>query len=189
MRMKCSVYIATSADGFIATQDGSVDWLDTAGNVDAEMGNEEDMGFNDFMDSVDCLVMGRGCMEKLASFNLSPDQWPYGNARVIALSNSLKQPPDSLRDKVEMYSGDLLELVINLEKEGYSHAYIDGGKTIQSFLALKLINEMTLTRVPLILGDGIPLFGRSTQTVRLKNVSVRAFPNDFVQLHYSVNYE
>lgn len=187
--MKCSVYIATSIDGFIAKEDGSVDWLHTTGNTDADMGDQSDMGFSEFIESVDCLIMGRGCMEAIANFELTPEQWPYGNARVIVLSTTLKQPPDNLKDKVEIYSGDLRQLIETLEREGFSHAYIDGGETIQSFLDLKLIDEMTLTRVPVILGGGIPLFGKTSQIIRLNNASAVAFPNNFVQLRYTVNYE
>lgn len=187
--MKCSVYIATSVDGFIAKEDGSVDWLHTAGNADADMGGQADMGFNEFIESVDCIIMGRGCMEAISNFDLTPDQWPYLDARVIVLSNTLKQPPDNLKGRVEIYSGDLRELVGNLASEGFSHAYIDGGKIVQSFLDLKLIDEMTLTRVPVILGEGIPLFGKTTQIIRLEDASVKSFPNNFVQLHYTVSYE
>ena len=186
--MKCSVFIATSVDGFIARQDGSVDWLHTAGSADADMGDCADMGFNKFIESVDCLIMGRGCMEAVSGFDLSPEQWPYGDARVIVLSNTLKEPPDNLKNRVEMYSGDLQELVSSLESEGFSHAYIDGGKTIQSFLDLQLIDEMILTRAPVILGSGIPLFGKTTQDIELRNAHAQAYPNGFVQLKYAVRY-
>ena len=128
--MKCSVSIATSVDGFIAREDGSVDWLDTAGKSDADMGEYADMGFNKFIESVDCLIMGRGCMEALSGFNLTPEQWPYGDIRVIALSGTLAEPPDNLKGRVDMYSGNLRELITGLENDGFSHAYIDGGKTI-----------------------------------------------------------
>lgn len=97
------------------------------------MGDQSDMGFSEFIESVDCLIMGRGCMEAIANFKLTPEQWPYGNARIIVLSNTLNQPPDNLKDKVEVYSGDLRQLVANLEKEGFSHAYIDGGKPFSHF--------------------------------------------------------
>lgn len=187
--MKCSVYIATSMDGFIATKDGSVDWLHTAGNADADMGDHSDMGFREFMESVDCLIMGRATMEVISRFDLTPEQWPYGETRIIVLSNSLKRPPDNLESKVEIYSGYLRQLVATLESEGFSHAYIDGGKTIQSFLDLKLIDEMVLTHAPVILGEGIPLFDKTTQRVSLENASAVAFPNNFVQLRYTVIYE
>ncbi len=187
--MKCSVFIATSVDGYIAKDDGSVDWLNTVGNLDADMGDYADMGFNKFIESIDCMIIGRGTMEVLSDFDLTPDQWPYGNARVIALSSSLTEPPSNLKDRVEMHSGDLRKLVASLEQEGYSHAYIDGGKTIQSFLDLKLIDELILTRAPVILGGGIPLFGKTGTDIKLANLKVEAFPNDFIQLRYTVSYQ
>ncbi|WP_295904063.1 dihydrofolate reductase family protein [uncultured Vibrio sp.] len=187
--MKCSVYIATSVDGFIAKNDGAVDWLHTAGNANADMGDQADMGFADFMSSVDCLIMGRKCMEVIASMNLTPEQWPYGDTRIIVLSNSLTQAPDNLKDKVEMYSGDLNALVSTLSSEGYQHAYIDGGATIQAFINLELINEMTITRAPVLLGEGIPLFGKTAKEIKLEQSKAIAFPNDFVQVKYTVNYQ
>ncbi|MGB0805425.1 MAG: dihydrofolate reductase family protein, partial [Salibacteraceae bacterium] len=186
--MKCSVYIATSVDGFIAKKDGSVDWLHIAGNPEAEMGENADMGMNAFMASIDCMVMGRKTMDIIASMNLTPEQWFYGDIKIKVLSNSVKEPPASLKGKVEMYSGGILELISELESQGYKHAYIDGGTTIRTFLDLKLINEMTLTRVPTILGEGIPLFGESKYTIKLEQAKATAFPNDFVQINYQVSY-
>ena len=185
--MKCSAYIATSADGYIATPDGGVDWLHTAGNLEADMGSE-DMGFQSYMDSVDCMIMGRKCMEMISSIDLTPEQWIYGDMRIVVLSNTVKEPPENLRGKIEMYSGDIQELILKLEKSGYKHAYIDGGSTITSFINLKLINEMTITKVPVLLGEGIPLFGKINKSVKLKNAKASAFPNDFIQVNYSVNY-
>lgn len=185
--MKCSVYIATSVDGFIAKPDGNVDWLHTAGNLEADMGNE-DMGFKSFMDSVDCMIMGRKCMEMISHMNLTPEQWFYGDMRIVVLSNTIKEAPDNLKGKVEMYSGDLNNLITSLDKEGYKHAYIDGGTTIQSFINLQLINEITITRIPVLLGEGIPLFGKTFKDIQLEKAEATAFANDFVQVKYSVNY-
>ncbi len=186
--MKCSVYIATSVDGFIAREDGSIDWLESSGKQDAEMGENADMGFDDYISSVDCLIMGRNTMEIISSFHLTPDQWPYRDTRIIALSNTVKEPPENLKDKVEMYTGDLRELIAKLEREGCKHAYIDGGKTIQTFLNLKLINEMTITLIPILLGQGKPLFGQTTQDIKLEEADAITFPNDFVQVNYKVRY-
>ncbi len=185
--MKCSVYIATSADGYIATSDGGVDWLHTAGNLEADMGSE-DMGFQSFVDSVDCMIMGRKCMEMISSMNLTSEQWPYGDMRIVVLSNTVKEPPDNLRGKVEMYSGDIQDLIVKLESSGFKHAYIDGGSTITSFINLKLINEMIITKVPVLLGEGILLFGKIKQRVKLENAEATAYQNEFIQIKYSVNY-
>lgn len=185
--MKCSVYIATSADGFIAKTDGGVDWLHTAGNSEANMGSE-DMGFKSFIDSVDCMIMGRKCMEMISSFNLTPEQWPYGDMPIIVLSNTIKEPPENLKSKVEMYSGNLKVLVSQLESTGHQHAYIDGGTTIQAFINLQLINEMIITRAPVLLGEGIPLFGKTDKDIKLEQSQAVAFANDFVQEKYIVSY-
>lgn len=186
--MKCSVYIATSADGYIATPDGSVDWLHTAGNSEADMSNNPDMGFNEFIASVDCMVMGRKCMDAISSFNLTPEQWPYGGTKIYVLSNTMKEPPENLHNKVEMYSGDITKLISQLESCGYKHAYIDGGTTITTFINLQLINEMTITKAPIILGEGVPLFGKLNKSIKLINSETTVFPNDFIQEKFGVNY-
>jgi dihydrofolate reductase len=186
--MKCSAFIATSADGYIAKSDGGVEWLESSGNLDVDMSEYGDMGFSDYFSSVDCMIMGRKCMEVIASFNLTPEQWPYGDTRIIALSSTIKEAPKSLPGRVEMYSGDINLLLSSLEGEGYKHAYIDGGATIQSFLKLERINEITITQVPLLLGGGIPLFGKMDREIKLENAEVTSYPNDFIQIKYGVGY-
>lgn len=186
--MMCSVYIATSIDGYIATDEGNIDWLHTSGDQNIDINQNSDMGFNEFISSIDCIVMGRKCMEMISSFNLTPDQWPYGNTKIYALSNSMKQAPENVRDKVEMYSGDIQELVDKLENDGYKHAYIDGGMTITSFLNKKLINKIIITKAPIILGRGIPLFGKLDKSIILANSKATILPNNFIQVEYSVNY-
>ena len=164
--MKCSVFIATSTDGYISTEEGGVEWLETAGKSDVDMGDRSDMGMINFMASVDCMIMGRNTMEILSSFNLTPEQWPYGDTRIFVLSNTVKEAPDNLKGKVEMYSGEILALLNMLENEGYLHAYIDGGKIITSFINLQLINEMTITKAPILLGAGKPLFGKIVKHIK-----------------------
>lgn len=186
--MKCSVYIATSADGYIATHEGDVNWLHSAGNPDGDMSKNSDMGFNNFLDSIDCIIMGRKCMDAISSFNLTSEQWPYGDTKIYVLSNSIKEPPENLRGKVEMYSGDIIKLMNQLEDNGHKHAYIDGGTTITNFINLQLINEMIITKAPVILGEGIPLFGKINRSIKLTNSQAVAFPNDFIQVKYGVNY-
>ncbi len=187
--MRCSVYIATSVDGFISKEDGGVDWLHTAGNGKIIKGKHADMGLNDYLASVDCMIMGRKCMDMIASMNLTPEQWFYGNLKIIVLSNTIKEAPENLKGKVEMYSGDILNLISNLESEGYKHAYIDGGTTIQTFINLKLINEMTITKAPILLGEGKPLFGKTFKDIKLEEGAAIVFPNDFIQVKYKVNYQ
>ena len=184
--MKCSAYIATSVDGFIAKPDGSVDWLQSAGDPDAGPQDENYVDFNSYLASVDCMIMGRKCMDVISGFNLTPDQWPYGATRIIVLSRTITGPPQNLVGKVEIHSGDLNDLVTGLEGEGYRHAYIDGGATIRAFLALGLIDELTITQIPVLLGDGIPLFGSIGHQIPLRAGRVVAGPNGTVQYRYKI---
>lgn len=186
--MKCSVFIATSTDGYIATPDDGVEWLDTCGDPDADLGPEADMGFNAFIASVDCLVMGRRTMEKLASFQLSQDQWPYGALPVFVLSRTLSEPAGGLPGDVRMFGGDIPTLMAQLAAEGFSHAYIDGGATITAFLELKLINELIITQAPILLGSGKPLFGELNAPIELTGADAITYPNGFVQFRYQVRY-
>lgn len=184
--MKCSVFIATSLDGFIARNNGSVDWLHTSGKPDADMRDQADMGFNDYLSSIDCIIMGRKCMEVISNMNLTADQWPYGDKRIIVLSNTLSQAPENMKGKIELYSGDLTQLIEKLENEGHEHAYIDGGKTIQSFIQLGFIKELTISKAPIILGEGIPLFDKMNSNIELTQAKSMAYPNDFIQIKYTI---
>lgn len=186
--MKCSAYIATSVDGFIATKEGGVDWLHAAGNGKELKGENADMGFGAYLGSVDCMIMGRKCMETISAMNLSEEQWPYGDLRIIVLSNTLKVVPDNMEGKIELFSGDLFSLVESLNQKGFKHAYIDGGTTIQSFIKLKLLSEISITKAPVLLGDGVPLFGKLDQHIRLDQAQATCFENDFIQIKYRVNY-
>lgn len=186
--MKCSAYIATSVDGFIATTEGSVDWLHSAGNGKALSAENADMGFGAYLSSVDCMIMGRKCMQTISAMNLTPEHWPYGDLRIIVLSNTLKVAPENMLGKIELFSGDLTSLVETLLHEGHKHAYIDGGTTIQSFIKLQLLNEITITKAPVLLGEGIPLFGKVDQPIKLAQAESTSFANDFVQLKYRLNY-
>ena len=199
--MKASVYIATSMDGFIAREDGALDWLTGSdgfasgeGQHDGEQqdseqtesenaGEDEDYGYQAFMDSVDVLIIGRGTYETVLSFG---GEWPYGDKRVVVLSNSLTQLPDHLPPAVELRASTPTEVVRELEATGATHAYVDGGKTIQSFLNAGLIQEMTITRIPVLIGSGIPLFGPLEKDVHLEHIETRAFDNGFVQSKYAV---
>jgi len=179
------VFIATSVDGYIATPDGGVDWLHTSGNLDVDM-ESEDMGFQAYMNSVDCMIMGRKCMETISGMNLTPEQWPYGKIKIIVLSQSIKEAPENMKGKVEMYAGEIPVLINRLENEDFKHAYIDGGATITSFLNLNRINEITITQVPIILGEGIPLFGKVFESIKLEDARATVYENGFIQTKYRV---
>ena len=159
--MKASVYIATSLDGFIARENGELDWL--PGSDGVSHSDAEDYGFAAFLDSVDALVMGRKTFEMVASFG----QWPYGEKKVFVFTNILDKVPDSLAGKMELRSGSIADLYNELKRSGLKKLYVDGGKTIQGFLSLGLIDEITISRIPVLIGSGIPLFGLLPEDVQL----------------------
>ncbi len=177
MRAKVSVYIATSLDGFIARTNGDIDWL-TAGNDPGD----EDYGYKVFMSSVDVLVMGKHTFEKVLTFG----EWPYAGKRVVVLSTGSPEVPAPLAETVKVLSLAPADLVERLSGEGATHLYVDGGITIQRFLAAGQIDELTLTRIPLLLGQGLPLFGPLEKDVGLTHIATRAFDNGFVQSKYRV---
>ncbi len=159
------VFIATSLDGFIARPDGSIDWLENLPPTDPP----EDHGYADFVARVDTLVMGGGTFEKVMTF----PQWPYTGLRVIVLSRSLKALPEAFTRKAELHGGSLAELLPKLQAS--RGVYVDGGQVIQSFLRAGLIDETTVTRVPVLLGSGLPLFGPLPQDVWWEHQHTRTF--------------
>jgi dihydrofolate reductase len=188
--MKASVFIATSLDGFIARPDGALDWLpgaepDGGGREEdaVENGGEvEDYGWGAFWDSVDCLVFGRKTFEKVLEFGL----WPYEGTRVIVLSRTLTAVPQELQGKTEIYAGDPQALVDKLAAEGHERLYVDGGQTIQSFLRRGLINDLTINTIPVLIGEGIPLFGPLPEDMPLRHVKTESYPTGFVLSTYEV---
>lgn len=180
MSIKCSVFIATSLDGFISREDGSIDWLIKA-NTLAPTG--EDCGYKSFISTVDRLVMGRYSFEKVLSF----DAWPYGSLPVLVMSSQAIVIPENLRHCVSISSETPIELVDRLSKEEAKHLYIDGGVTIQRFLASNLIDELTITLIPVLLGSGRSLFGKLKSDIELHHVETRTFEGGFVQIKYQVN--
>lgn len=179
MTIKCSVFIATSLDGFISREDGSIDWLMKA-NALATPG--EDGGYKSFISTVDRLIMGRHTYEKVLSF----DEWPYANIPVVVMSSKAITIPEKLRAFVSTSSETPDALVQRLSKEGAKHLYIDGGVTIQRFLTHKLINEMTITLIPVLLGNGRSLFGPLENDIELHHIESRGFEGGFVQVKYRV---
>jgi dihydrofolate reductase len=172
-RVKASVFIAASLDGFIARADDDLDWLPPAGG--------EEHGYEAFMATVDALIIGRRTYEKVLTF----DAWPYGQKRVIVLSTKAvaPAPPGAL---VERLSGDPADLAALLTARGVQHIYVDGGITIQGFLRAGLIQRFIITRIPVLLGGGIPLFGPLQADIRLQPVATRQYASGLVQSEYLV---
>ncbi|MEM9093276.1 MAG: dihydrofolate reductase family protein [Cyanobacteria bacterium P01_F01_bin.53] len=179
MNPKVSVFIATSLDGFIARKDGTLDWLDAA---NANVPDGEDCGYQAFIETVDVLVMGRNTYEKVMTFG----SWPYGNLPVVVLSRNpttLSPPP---ADTVT-YSDEMPKALCDrLSREGINHIYLDGGTTIQRFLSAGLVDELLITVIPILLGDGKPLFGQLPRDTALTCLNTKRFEFGFVQMHYRV---
>ncbi|MDA1278878.1 MAG: dihydrofolate reductase family protein [Chloroflexi bacterium] len=175
MQPKISVYIATSLDGFIARSDGGLDWLEHDSGKD-------DYGFYEFFGSVDTIVMGRGTFD----FVVASGQWPYAGKRMIILSSTLtiSSVPERLRGEVEILSIEPGLLAEKLAGEGATHVYVDGGITIQRFLRAGLVDELILSRMPVLLGSGIPLFGELDSDIALEHVETRIFDSGLVQSKY-----
>ncbi len=172
--MPASVFVGVSVDGFMARSNHDLDWLPEGGG--------EPHGYDEFMASVDALVIGRNTFEKILTF----DAWPYGQKRVVVLSSKPVDLSSVADGVVEHMSGAPAEIVKNLAATGANHLYIDGGVTIQRFLRAGLIQRLVITRVPVLIGDGIPLFGSLPSDVRLRHVATRDFPSGLVQSEYQV---
>ncbi|MGD9381418.1 MAG: dihydrofolate reductase family protein [Candidatus Thorarchaeota archaeon] len=169
------VYIATSLDGFIATSNGGLDWLDEIPNPE-----ESDFGYAEFMSGIDAIVMGRKTFEKVLTF----DFWPYDKP-VYVPSSSKVDVPKKLEDKVKTVTGNPKELVDQLKEFGHQNLYVDGGITIQGFLEEDLIDEMIITRVPVLLGNGIPLFGKLTRKLYFSHKRTEVLNEVLVKSHYT----
>jgi len=168
-----SVFIGTSLDGFIARLNGAFDFLPPGGG--------EPHGYDEFMATVDALVMGRKSFESILAF----DKWPYGEKPVFVLSTKpLGTAP--VGAVVERMSGAPAEIVSQLTARGIRHIYVDGGITIQRFLNAGLIQRLVITRVPVLIGSGIPLFGAVPSDILLKHVGTRQYASGLVQSEYVV---
>lgn len=179
MTAKCSVFIATSLDGFIARENGNIDWL-TEANLLVPPG--EDCGYGDFMANVDAVVMGRNTFEQVLSFGA----WPYGSTPVVVLSQRGVALPAEIPPCVSVSSEMPGRLVARLTAQGAKKIYVDGGLTIQHFLAAGLIDDITITVIPVLLGAGKPLFGALPADIQLKHENTRSFDFGFVQSRYRV---
>jgi len=172
--MKATVFIATSLDGFIARSNGDLDWLPAGGG--------EEHGYDAFMATVDALVIGRKTFETVLSF----DTWPYGDKPVFVLSTRplAPAPPGAM---VEHLSGEPADIVAALAARGIRHVYVDGGVTIQRFLQAGLIERLIITRVPVLIGAGIPLFGVTRRDIALTHLATRQYASGLVQSEYEVS--
>lgn len=178
MKKKNSIYIATSLDGYIADKNGGIEWLDSM-----PIQENEDMGYVKFTKDIDALVMGRTTFETVLSFDVD---WPYEKP-VFVLSNSLNEIPESHKEKAHLVKGNLTEILEQIHKKGFFNLYIDGGRTIQSFLKEDLIDEMIITNFPVLLGGGSQLFSELPNELAFDLVGSKVYANQLVQRHYRRN--
>lgn len=172
--IQLSVFCGVSVDGFLARRDHTVDFLDTGG--------QEPHGYDEFYGSVDVVVIGRNTYNFVVAYG----KWLYGKKPVVVLSS---RPIDFSWIKngdVEQMSGEPVAIVAQLEKKGYQHAYIDGGVTIQRFLAAGLIDRMIISKVPVLIGTGMPLFGPVPRDIPLRHIASRTFKGGLVQDEYEL---
>lgn len=171
--MRTCVYVGVSLDGFIARKDGNIDWLLEFDSPD--VGDE----FKKFMSRIDAVVMGRNTFELVLTF---PD-WVY-DKHVFVLSSSMKVLPEKAKGKASLLSLRPQEAINYLSRKGLSSLYVDGGKVIQSFLREDLVDEITVTLLPILIGHGIPLFGPIEKDLRFQHQETKILPKGLVANRY-----
>ena len=171
------VYIATSLDGFIARPNGDIDWLNNIPNP-----TNSDFGYNEFINRIDGVLMGRNTYEAVREFG----SWPYTQP-VFILSNTLETLPEELNNKAEIVKGELKDIIKSLKMRKINNLYVDGGKTIQSFLKEDLIDEMIITTVSILLGEGIPLFG-DMDGDKIEDLKFNCEKVEFINQHLVKHY-
>lgn len=169
-----SVFVGTSVDGFIARPDGALDFLPPGGG--------EPHGYNEFIATIDVIVIGRKTYETVLGF----PEWPYGTKRIVVLSSQPLDLSTARGAVLEQMSGAPTEIVAKLEASRARHIYVDGGITIQGFLRAGLVQRLTITRVPVLIGDGIPLFSSLLKDVRLRHVATQHYPSGLVKSEYHI---
>jgi dihydrofolate reductase len=172
--MAVSVFVGVSVDGFMARRNGALDFLPEGGG--------EPHGYAEFMATVDALVIGRNTFEIVQAF----PEWPYGDKRVVVLSSKPVDFSGAPGGVVEQMGGAPAEIVSALAASGAQHLYVDGGITIQRFLRAGEVQRLTITRVPVLIGEGIPLFGALPRDIRLRHVATRPYASGLVQTEYEV---
>lgn len=170
--MKLTVFVGISVDGFMARLDGSFDFLPET---------PEPHGFEEFWASIDAMLIGRKTYETVLNFG----GWGYGKKPVFVLSSRplAPAPPEAV---LEHLAGDPAEIFKTLEDRGFKHIYLDGAYTIQEFIRAGLVHRLIVTRVPVLIGTGIPLFGEVTRDIPLKHIATRTYPSGLVQSEYEI---
>lgn len=176
--MTITLYIAASLDGFIADEGGGVDWLESFEDTHDE--GEPGGSYEDFFETVDCLVMGATTYEQVLGFG----EWPYGDRPTVVLSH---RNPSRVNDSVTFYEGDLGPLVDEGVLAEHDHVWLVGGAELAcQFLDEGLVDDIRLSVIPTLLGSGISLFGDLGTRRPLHLAGTTTYDNGIVELHYEV---
>ncbi len=180
---RVTVHMAASLDGYVARRDGRVDWLETADEFDG--GRTMDPAFvAELLRSIDCYVMGSRTYETALRFEAQGLGWSYGDKPTIVLTSRRLAVT---RENVELYSGDLAELVNGRLRPAFRSIWIVGGSIVAAeCLRLGLADELRYSILPILIGDGIPFFDRLDRDVALHLTGVDAYKNGMVELRYEV---
>lgn len=176
-RVETVVYIATSLDGFIARPDGGIDWLG-----DPQEG--EDYGWADFHASIDGVLLGRKTFDTARGFLAAGYPWIYGELPVTVWSRSQVAAPAGCPETVRFTAQGAADLLEDLAARGQRRVYVDGGQTIQTLLRAGLVDAMVLTRIPVLIGQGIPLFGPLDADLRWRHEKTQTWPTGLVKSWY-----
>lgn len=177
------VFIATSVDGYIADPKGNLEWLTDppaeTRHPPAHYGEDAPVGYDEFSAGMSHLVMGRATYEKVLSF----DRWPYESLHVVVISTTLPRTED---DRIVVVAS-VKEACSALDADEASAVYVDGGQIVSEFLAADLIDTLTITRAPVILGKGLPLFHTLPRAIRLLHEGTSTTENGMTNTRYCVN--
>lgn len=172
MERKVILYIAMSLDGFIATKDNSIDFLSMVEKAG------EDYGYNDFVKSVDTVIIGRKTYDKVIEMGY---EYPHADKKIFIVTRNAKPS----KGNIQYYSGDLTQLVNELKKQPGKHIYCDGGSEIANELMKnELIDEYIISIIPTLLGDGIKLFKDGRPGLNLSLLTAKQFDTGLTQLHF-----
>jgi dihydrofolate reductase len=171
---KIILYIAQSLDGYISTPDGGVAWLDDFNSTG------EDLGYKDFIDGIDVNIQGAKTYQQVLDFDIP---YPYTGKSFVLTHQQLEKPADT---NIEFFEGELSELAAKAKEESKKNVWLIGGaNVVQQFLKEDLIDEIILFTMPVMLGDGVSLFGK-TKLIKTKLVDSQVYKSGIVMGHYEI---
>jgi dihydrofolate reductase len=179
---RITIHMVSSLDGMIAKKDNSVTWFETSDHY--ENGVEvTELDAHEFHKTIDCYVMGSRTYEHALELSTSYG-WPYGNTPTFVITHR-ELPID--KPNIEIYSGDLQILVHERLKAKYNSVWVVGGAMLaKEFIRLNLADEIRLSIMPVILGDGTPFFDNLKKEQALHLKEVIAYKSGMVELCYEI---